>query len=73
MVEVGLGGEIRISHVLSGGRLETPKSGHGRTVDMSKELVRELLHLCDGLLGWATFAGASEVTVTPSGPRPASR
>jgi len=37
--------EIRVARALSAGRIETPKSGHGRTVDMSKELARTLLRL----------------------------
>ena len=37
--------EIRVAHTLSGGRIEKPKSGHGRTVDMSEQLARVLLRL----------------------------
>jgi integrase len=37
--------EIRIARTLSAGRLETPKSGHGRTVDVSEQLGRILLRL----------------------------
>src|SRR5262249_11304819 len=29
--------EIRIARAICGGRIETPKSGHGRTVDMSAQ------------------------------------
>ena len=36
------GQEIRVARALSGGALETPKSGHGRTVDISKSLVEVL-------------------------------
>jgi len=34
--------EIRVARAFSSGRLETPKSGHGRTVDMSQQLVSVL-------------------------------
>jgi len=34
--------EIRVARALSAGRIETPKSGHGRTVDMSRELAAAL-------------------------------
>jgi integrase len=37
--------EIRVARAFSGGRLETPKSGHGRTVDMSQQLAKCLLRL----------------------------
>jgi len=37
--------EIRVARTLSGGRMEKPKSGHGRTVDMSEQLARILLRL----------------------------
>src|SRR5207245_1784664 len=37
--------EIRVARALSGGRIETPKSGHGRTVDMSEQLAKVLLRL----------------------------
>ncbi len=37
--------EIRVARTLSGGRLDTPKSGHGRTVDMSEQLAHVLLRL----------------------------
>lgn len=37
--------EIRVVRALSAGRIETPKSGHGRTVDMSHQLVRALQRL----------------------------
>lgn len=37
--------EIRVERSLSGGRIETPKSGHGRTVDMSQELAVVLRQL----------------------------
>ena len=44
--DVDFGGrEIRVSRALSAGRIETPKSGHGRTVDMSEQLSRVLLRL----------------------------
>ena len=36
------GQEIRVARALSDGALETPKSGHGRTVDISKRLVEVL-------------------------------
>ena len=36
---------IRLTRALSAGRIETPKSGHGRTVDMSQQLARTLLRL----------------------------
>ncbi len=36
------GREIRVARAFSGRRLETPKSGTGRTVDMSEELARAL-------------------------------
>jgi integrase len=35
-------GKIRVVRAFSDGRLDTPKSGHGRTVDMSKELAQAL-------------------------------
>ena len=35
--------KIRVSRAFSGGRMETPKSGHGRTVDMSQQLAKCLL------------------------------
>ncbi len=37
--------EIRLVRAFSGGRIETPKSGHGRTVDMSQQLAKALLRL----------------------------
>ncbi len=37
--------EIRITRALSGGLLDTPKSGHGRTVDISKSLAQVLARL----------------------------
>ncbi len=37
--------EIRVARALSAGRIETPKSGHGRTVDMSEQLARALLRV----------------------------
>ena len=37
--------EIRIARAISGGRIDTPKSGHGRTVDMSAQLAETLLAL----------------------------
>jgi integrase len=37
--------EVRVARTLSEGRIETPKSGHGRTVDMSEQLTRTLLRL----------------------------
>jgi integrase len=37
--------EIRVDTAISVGRLDTPKSGHGRTVDMSEQLARALLRL----------------------------
>ncbi len=37
--------EIRVARAFSDGRLDTPKSGHGRTVDMSAQLARALLRL----------------------------
>src|SRR5436309_15525125 len=37
--------EIRVARTLSGGRIEKPKSGHGRTVDMSEQLARILFRL----------------------------
>jgi integrase len=37
--------EIRITRTLSSGRIEKPKSGHSRTVDMSDQLARVLLRL----------------------------
>ena len=39
------GHEIRVERAVSAGRIETPKSGHGRTVDMSDQLAKHLLHL----------------------------
>ena len=53
------GREIRVARALSAGVLETPKSGHGRTVDISKSLVEMLAQWdverkADMLLrGWA--------------------
>ena len=37
--------EIRVARALSAGRIDTPKSGHGRTVDMSQQLARSLQRL----------------------------
>lgn len=37
--------EIHVARALSAGRIETPKSGHGRTVDMSQQLARTLHRL----------------------------
>ena len=37
--------ELRVARAFSAGRIETPKSGHGRTVDMSKDLARALVRL----------------------------
>ncbi len=37
--------EIRVMRALSAGRIETPKAGHGRTVDMSKQLSEVLFGL----------------------------
>src|SRR5262245_57467093 len=37
--------EIRVARGFSRGRLDTPKSRHGRTVDMSEQLARNLLRL----------------------------
>ena len=37
--------EIRVARAFSDGRLETPKSGHGRTVDMSAQLAAVLRRL----------------------------
>jgi integrase len=37
--------EVRVARALSRDRIETPKSGHGRTVDMSEQLSRVLLPL----------------------------
>jgi integrase len=37
--------EIRVARAFSKRRLETPKSGHGRTVDMSQQLARTLKRL----------------------------
>jgi len=37
--------EIRVARAVSAGRIETPKSGHGRTVDMSNQLTFTLMRL----------------------------
>jgi len=37
--------EIRVARAFSAGKIETPKSGHGRTVDMSRQLAATLGHL----------------------------
>ena len=37
--------EIRVARAFSAGKIETPKSGHGRTVDMSRQLAATLRHL----------------------------
>ncbi len=37
--------EVRVARAISAGRVDTPKSGHGRTVDMSEQLSRVLLRL----------------------------
>src|SRR5262249_47076932 len=37
--------EIRVERALFGREITTPKSGHGRTVDMSKQLAETLRHL----------------------------
>jgi len=39
------GREIRVARALSAGHVERPKSGHGRTVDMSDQLARVLSRL----------------------------
>ena len=39
------GREIRVARAFSHGRIDTPKSGHGRTVDMSRQLEAVLRHL----------------------------
>ena len=36
------GRQIRVQQAISGGRIEVPKSGHGRTVYMSKQLAQTL-------------------------------
>jgi integrase len=44
--DVDFGGRtIRVARAFAGGRIDTPKSGHGRTVDMSDELAGVLLRL----------------------------
>jgi integrase len=44
--DVDFGGhEIRVIRALSAGGIETPKSGHGRSVDMSDQLAKALLRL----------------------------
>lgn len=37
--------EIRVARAFSAGRVETPKPGHGRTLDMSQQLARVLRRL----------------------------
>jgi integrase len=37
--------EIRVERAISAGKLSTPKSGHGRTVDMSRGLAEQLARL----------------------------
>jgi integrase len=37
--------EIRVARAFSAGEIETPKAGHGRTVDMSQQLARTLNRL----------------------------
>ncbi len=37
--------EIQVERALSAGQIETPKSGQGRTVDMSEQLMRTLRRL----------------------------
>jgi integrase len=37
--------EIRVARAFSAGRIETPKSGHGRTVDVSNQLAANLMRL----------------------------
>ena len=37
--------EIRVARGFSRGRLDTPKSRHGQTVDMSQQLARALLRV----------------------------
>ena len=39
------GREIRVARAFSHGRIDTPKSGYGRTVDMSRQLEAVLRHL----------------------------
>jgi integrase len=39
------GREIRVARAFSAGKIETPKSGRGRTVDMSQQLTAALRHL----------------------------
>jgi integrase len=38
----GLAREMRVARALSGDLVDTPKSGHGRTVDLSKSLTEML-------------------------------
>ena len=53
--------EVRVARAISRDRVETPKSGHGRTLDMSEQLARVLLRLqverkTETLRrGWAAF------------------
>jgi len=49
--------EIRVSRAFSAGRLDTPKSGHGRTVDMSQGLAQALLALQTHREAEAAYAG----------------
>ena len=37
--------QIRVQRAIANGRIDTPKSGHGRTVDMSEQLADALRHL----------------------------
>jgi len=52
-------GKIRIERAVSDGALNTPKSGHGRTVDISKALV-------DVLARWKSIADQRSCDETPS-------
>ena len=48
--------EIRVQRALSRGRIDTPKAGHGRTVDLSQTLAR-MLRLLEQLRGGQMAAG----------------
>ena len=51
------GREIRVARAFSHGRLDTPKRGHGSTVDMSRQLEAVLQHLLTATWVFCTTTG----------------
>lgn len=65
--------ELRVARALSDGEAGTPKSGHGRTVDMSKELVAVQQHLKTDRKAETLRRGWGEVPALVSARRRARR